>query len=227
MLLLLLPGFVVLVASDLRGRSSVVGSRDDHSRSGGSFLRRGGFLSGYGSVQLRLRLDAGRLLVQRRLRVGQRLAVQAGVHGVQGVHVTLGTDGVLHGVRLRPRYVPHEVRVPEVPPSLQRGVHLRERPPPRRGPLDVRGGQRVEGSVFGLGEGPRSALDGVVRDLHPVHAVRGSEGVCDPLGAETATGDVVHVERMVERGGLVPSASVPRLPAGVCPLSSTRVMHSR
>lgn len=205
-----LPWLVLLVA-DPSGSLTVVGS--GRGASGG-----GNFCSGNGSVQLSFGLDAGGFLVQRRLGVRQRLAVQAGVHRVQGVHVPLGADGVLDGVCLRTRYVPQKVRVPEVSPRLKRRVHLGERPPPRRGPFDVGSGQGVKRSVLRLGKGARPGLNRVVCYVHSVHAVAGSEGIREPPGAKPSAGDVAYVERVVERGSLVPSALVPRLPAGLCPL---------
>lgn len=145
------------MVADSRGCPTGAGSGRGPSGSGGSRFRRGN-----GPIQLRFSFDAGWFLVERRLRVCQRLTVQAGVHRVQGVHVALGADGVLDCVRLRTRDVSQKVRVPEVPPRLDRRVHLGERPPPRRGPLDVSGGQGKEWTVLRLREGARPGLDRVV-----------------------------------------------------------------
>lgn len=186
------------MVADPSGCSTVTGRGRGPCGSGGGGGDGGSrFRSGNGSVQLLLGLDAGGFLVQRRLGVRQRLAVQARVHRVQGVHVSLCADGVLDGVSLGTRHVPQKVCVPEVSPSLDRRVHLGKRPPSRRCPLDVGGGEGIERAVLRLGEGARPGLDRVVRYVHSVHAVAGSEGIREPPGAKPAAGDVAYVETVV------------------------------
>ena len=104
---------------------------------GGSGGSGGDFFGGDSSPQLSLRFLTSRFLVEWCLGVGQRLSVQACVHGVEGIHAAVGANGVLDRVRLRPGDVSHVVGVSEVPPRLQRRVHLRHRPPSRLRPLYV------------------------------------------------------------------------------------------